>query len=86
MRGCRRCTLFLLGAGVGAVAGLLLAPKPGREVRQELFGGASDIIGEPEMDEEDASIPGEEQDQKLKAKIEETRARLKADIEAQQQN
>lgn len=27
---------FIIGAAVGAIAGLLLAPKPGRELREDL--------------------------------------------------
>lgn len=82
MLGCRRCSFFLLGAGVGAVAGLLLAPKPGREIREELFGGSADFTGEAGAGAAASSLSGEEQEQNLKARIEETRARLKADIEA----
>lgn len=86
MLGCRRCSLFLFGAGVGAIAGLLLAPKSGREIRQELFGGSPDITGEPGT--ETVPPPGaeEEFDEDLKARIEETRTRLKAEIETQQEN
>lgn len=86
MLGCRRCSLFLLGAGIGAVAGLLLAPKPGREIREELFGGSPDIAGAPGAGAGASSLSGVEQEQNLKARIEETRARLKADIEAQKQD
>lgn len=86
MLGCRRCSLFLLGAGIGAVAGLLLAPKPGREIREELFGGSPDIARAPGAGAGASSLSGEEQEQNLKARIEETRARLKADIEAQKQD
>lgn len=86
MLGCRRCSLFLLGAGIGAVAGLLLAPKPGREIREELFGGSPDIAGAPGAGAGASSLSGVKQEQNLKARIEETRARLKADIEAQKQD
>lgn len=80
---CGRTSLFLLGFGLGVGAGVLLAPKSGREIREELFGGTVDIIGEPGA-ETDASFIGEaENAAELKARIEETRARLKAEIEEQ---
>ena len=37
----KRLMRFLLGLTVGAAAGMLLAPKSGRELRQQLIGGAS---------------------------------------------
>lgn len=80
----KRCRTFLLGAGIGAAAGILLAPKSGKEIRRELFGGQPDILGEPGT--ETAPLAEEpEAPEDLKAKIEETRARLKAEIEAQQE-
>lgn len=81
---CKRCRTFLLGVGLGAAAGLMLAPKSGQETRQELFGGQLDILAEPGTE---TGIPGAEEPESaedLKAKIEETRERLKAEIEAQQ--
>jgi gas vesicle protein len=76
--------MFFVGAGMGAAAGMLLAPKSGREIRQELFGGSSDILGEPGT-EFGAPAVEVESEEDLKAKIEETRARLKAEIESQQE-
>ena len=35
---------FILGVGVGAVAALLLAPKPGEELRNDLAKGASSRV------------------------------------------
>jgi len=32
---------FLLGLTIGAAAGVLLAPKSGRELREQMFGGAA---------------------------------------------
>jgi len=81
----KRCGLFLFGVGIGTVAGLLLAPKSGKEIRTELFGGSSDIQYEPGTE---TGVPSEqetESEEELKAKIEETSARLKAEIEAQQE-
>ena len=83
---CRKCTLFMVGVGVGATVGVLLAPKSGREIRRELFGGPLDIMEEPgtESSAPMAEEPVSEED--LKAKIEETRVRLKAEIESQQED
>lgn len=86
MFGCKRCSLFLLGAGVGAIAGLLLAPKSGREIRQELLGGPLDVIGEPETEIGTALTQEPQSDEDLRARIDETRARLKQEIEARQEN
>lgn len=36
--------MFFVGAGVGAAAALLLAPKPGQQLRDEIGEGASDRI------------------------------------------
>lgn len=80
---CKRCSMFMLGLGMGATAGILLAPKPGKEIRQELFGGGSgDSMAEPGTESMAPGEPGESAED-LKEKIEETRARLKAEIEAQ---
>lgn len=81
---CKRCKTFLFGIGLGAAAGILLAPKSGKEIRRELFGGQ----GFPEEPGTGAMgpIPEPETSEDLKAKIEETRARLKAEIEAQQED
>lgn len=81
---CKRCRTFMFGLGLGAAAGVLLAPKSGKEIRQELFGGRLDMTEEPGTE---AMAPAAEPEapEDLKAKIEETRARLKAEIEAQQE-
>lgn len=81
----KRCSLFLFGVGIGVGAGMILAPKSGREIRQELFGSAMDVMGEPgsEIDAPQSAEPVSDED--LKARIEETSARLKAEIEAQEE-
>ncbi len=82
---CKRCSLFLFGVGIGVGTGMMLAPKSGREIRQELFGGTMDLTGEPGS-ETDAPLPADAaSDEDLKARIEETSARLKAEIEAQEE-
>ncbi len=80
---CRRCCLFFFGAGVGAAAGILLAPKSGQEIRRELFGGSPDLFAEPGAEE---MPPQTQSPADLKARIDETRARLKAEVEAEQDN
>lgn len=83
MAACRKFSLFLLGVGLGAAAGVLLAPKSGREIREELFDGTVDVIGEPGAETGTPLIVKPVDEAELKAKIEETRARLKAEIEEQ---
>jgi gas vesicle protein len=85
MATCKRSGLFLFGVGIGTAAGLLLAPKSGKEIRQELFGGSGDVMFEPGT--ESGAPPAENMasEEELKARIEETSARLKAEIEAQQE-
>ena len=79
---CARCRTFMFGVGMGALAGILLAPKAGKEIRRELFGGGPGLFEEPGATA--MEVPESEEAEDLKAKIEETRARLKAEIEAQQ--
>ena len=81
----KRCKTFLLGMGIGTVAGILLAPKSGKEIRRELFGGEAGAYEEPGT-ETSPPPEGPEAAEELKAKIEETRARLKAEIEEQQKD
>lgn len=83
MKICSHGKTFIFGVGVGAAAGVLLAPKAGSEIRRELFQSRSGIFEEPGAG---MTEPGaEEVSADLKAKIEETRARLKAEIEEQQE-
>ncbi|PBQ30465.1 hypothetical protein CNR22_01345 [Sphingobacteriaceae bacterium] len=37
---------FLLGAGIGAIAGILLAPAKGTETREKLLSGAQDLASD----------------------------------------
>lgn len=85
MSRCKRCRMFLLGVGVGAAAGVMLAPKSGSETRQEIFGGQLDILTEPGTETAAPVVEEPESAEALKTKIDETRARLKAEIEAQQE-
>jgi gas vesicle protein len=82
---CKRCRTFVLGVGLGAVAGILLAPKSGAETRAELFGGQLDVMAEPGTETMAPLAEEPESSEDLKARIEETRERLKAEIEAQQE-
>lgn len=86
MARCKKCRTFLFGVGLGATAGVLLAPKSGKETRQELFGGQMDVMSEPGTETSTPVMEEPESTEDLKARIEETRARLKAEIEAQQED
>jgi len=74
---------FLFGAVMGAVAGLLLAPKSGKETREQLFGqgalGAQvdRIMGAVGAGKDSAA----DQNEELKRKIEETRERLRSQMD-----
>ena len=83
---CRKCKYFLFGVGIGTVAGVLLAPKSGREIRRELFGGQLDVMNEPGTETKAPFNEEIDTEENLKAKIEETRARLKAELESQQED
>ena len=85
MAKCKRCRKFICGMIIGFGAGLLLAPKSGREIRRELFGGQLDILAEPGTETGIPVVEEPESSEELKARIEETRERLKAEIEAQQE-
>lgn len=70
---------FLLGALIGAVIALLLAPRSGKETRAQLFGGSDEpggrvgrLKGALEAGKEQAA----DQSEALRRKIQETRDRL----------
>jgi gas vesicle protein len=74
---------FLIGAITGVVAGLLLAPKSGRETREQLLGQAG--IGS-QVDRIKGAIgagkdSAADQNEALRRKIEETRARLRSQMD-----
>jgi len=75
---------FLIGAVAGVVAGLLLAPKSGRETRDQLFGEGG--LGKQVDRIKGAVGAGREsaadQNEALRRKIEETRARLRSQMNA----
>jgi gas vesicle protein len=75
---------FMLGAVAGAVAGLLLAPRSGKETRAQLFGGESGL-GDQVGRLKSAVGAGKEsavgQSEALRQKIEETRERLRSQME-----
>jgi gas vesicle protein len=75
---------FLVGTIAGVVAGLLLAPKSGRETREQLFGQGG--IG-TQVDRIRGAIgAGKDsaagQNEELRRKIEETRERLRSQMDA----
>ena len=75
---------FLAGAVAGVVAGLLLAPRSGRDTREQLLGQAG-ISGQ--VDRIKGAIgagkdSAADQNEALRRKIEETRARLRSQMDA----
>ena len=78
---------FVLGAAVGATIAALLAPKTGKEMRNQLFTGTD--WDEQRQRLTEAVSAGREQamgrSDDLKRKIEETRARLRKQMEDQPQ-
>jgi gas vesicle protein len=76
---------FVIGAIAGVVAGLLLAPKSGRETREQLFGEGG--IGKQVNRVKGAIGAGKDsaadQNEVLRRKIEETRARLRSQMDAE---
>ncbi|HMK93409.1 MAG TPA: YtxH domain-containing protein [Thermoleophilia bacterium] len=78
---------FVLGAAVGAGIAVLLAPKTGKEMRNQLLTGTD--WDEQRQRLTDAVSAGREQamgrSDDLKRKIEETRARLRKQMEEQPQ-
>ena len=75
---------FLFGAVVGVAAGLLLAPKSGRETRQQLLGQGG--VGKQVDRIKGAIGAGKDsaagQNEVLRRKIEETRERLRTQMDA----
>ncbi len=74
---------FVVGAIAGVVAGLLLAPKSGRETREQLLGEGG--IGR-QVDRVRGAIgagrdSAADQNEALRRKIEETRARLRSQVD-----
>ncbi|MGZ8634111.1 MAG: YtxH domain-containing protein [Solirubrobacteraceae bacterium] len=73
---------FLFGAVVGAAAGLLLAPKSGKETRQQLLGAGG--VG-AQVDRIKGAVgagkdSAADQNEALRRKIEETRERLRSQM------
>jgi gas vesicle protein len=73
---------FVVGIALGAVAGLLFAPRPGRETRDQWFGGG---LTEQKDRLLQAVGAGKEsagdQSETLRRKIEETRSRLREQMD-----
>jgi gas vesicle protein len=80
----RRRGGFVFGALVGIVAGLLLAPKSGKETRTRLFGekGLGDQVGRLKNAVGAGKESAADQSAALKRKIEETRERLRGQMDA----
>lgn len=75
---------FLFGAVAGAVAGLLLAPKSGKETREQLLGqgGLGDQVDRLKQAVGAGKDSAAGQSDALKRKIEETRERLRTQASA----
>jgi len=78
---------FVVGAAIGAGVAVMLAPKTGKEMRNQLFTGTD--WGQQRERLADAVSAGREQamgrSDDLKRKIEETRARLRKQMEEEPQ-
>jgi len=74
---------FLLGAIAGAVIGLLLAPKSGKETRSQLFGegGIGDQVDRLKGAVGAGKESAADQSEALKRKIDETRERLRRQMD-----
>ena len=74
---------FLLGAIAGAVIGLLLAPKTGKETRAQLFGegGIGDQVDRLKGAVGAGKESAADQSEALKRKIDETRERLRRQMD-----
>jgi len=74
---------FLIGAIAGAAIGLLLAPKSGKETRAQLFGegGIGSQVGRLKGAVGAGKDSAADQSEALKRKIEETRERLRRQMD-----
>jgi gas vesicle protein len=76
---------FLLGAIAGAIVAILLAPRSGKETRQQLFGGTDGASGQVDRIRgalEAGMGQAADQSEALRRKIEETRDRLRRQMDA----
>jgi gas vesicle protein len=75
---------FVFGALAGAAAGLLLAPRSGKETRAQWFGdegGLGDQVGRLKSAVGAGKESAADQSEALKQKIEETRERLRSQMD-----
>ena len=75
---------FVFGAVAGVAAGLLLAPRSGKDTRAQLFGGQGglgDQVGRLKSAVGAGKESAADQSESLKRKIEETRERLRGQME-----
>ncbi|MBN2160226.1 MAG: YtxH domain-containing protein [Spirochaetes bacterium] len=68
---------FVLGAAVGAVCGLLLAPKPGKQLRDDLKEFTDKIADDARAEYEKASAKVREMGDKAKNIAEETKEKIR---------
>ena len=81
--GKRRRGGVLIGVAIGAVAALLLAPKSGKETRDQLFGqgGLGSQVDRLKGAVGAGKDSAADQNEALRRKIEETRERLRAQMD-----
>lgn len=75
--GFRTFVTFVLGAAVGAVCGLLLAPKPGKELRGDLKEFSDRIADDAKAEYVKMSAKAREVSDKAKNIAEETKEKLR---------
>ena len=79
---------FVLGAIVGVAVALLLAPRSGRETRAQVYGVRDNLGGQTDRLRGAIDLgkgKAADQSEALKRKIEETRARLKHEMDTDDQ-
>lgn len=78
---------FIVGAALGVVAGLLLAPRSGREMRARLFGegGLREQVERLRAAVGAGRESAADQSEALRRKIEETRERLRRQMAAEEE-
>lgn len=75
--GFRTFVAFVLGAAAGAVCGLLLAPKPGKELREDLKQFSDKIADDAKAEYVKMSSKAKEMGDKAKTFADETKEKLR---------
>lgn len=84
--GFARLAAFILGGAIGAIGGLLFAPRSGKETRERFKERAEEMVeeGRKSYEEQRGRVLelASEKGQELKGRIEEARERLAAGVES----